>query len=175
MISPLPTRSRHIALASLVSLSCHTMAGMHAPRVDVGCVLLHEGRGCVRRAAYLRRNLLGTFAAYRNVEEVAIRVPGTICWDQLAVPWVANRKRLDLIFNPKFTVPLLGRTRKILVLHGSEWFVIPEHFPWFGCRFSWASFKLHARTADAIITVSNAVKRDVLAHTGIDPAKLVPM
>jgi glycosyltransferase involved in cell wall biosynthesis len=53
--------------------------------------------------------------------------------------------------------------------------VIPEHFPWFGCRFSRASFKLHARTADAIITVSNAVKRDVLAHTGIDPAKLVPI
>jgi hypothetical protein len=46
---------------------------------------------------YPRRNLLGTFAAYRNVEEVTIRVPGTICWDQLAVPWVANRKRLDLI------------------------------------------------------------------------------
>jgi hypothetical protein len=74
---------------------------------------------------YQNPKLIGTYAAYPNVEEVAVRVPGTVLWDQIAVPWVERRKQLDLIFNPKFTVPFLGRAKRIFVLHGSEWFLIP--------------------------------------------------
>src|SRR5579859_6821865 len=76
---------------------------------------------------YQNRKLLGTYSQYRNVTEVAVGLPGTVLWDQIAVPWVAYRHNLDLIFNPKFTVPYFTRARTAFVLHGSEWFAIPEH------------------------------------------------
>ena len=77
---------------------------------------------------YQNRKLLGTCADYRNVEEVVSTIPGTVLWDQVAVPWLAWKHRVDVIFNPKFTVPLYSRAKKVFVMHGSEWFVVPQFF-----------------------------------------------
>ena len=124
---------------------------------------------------YQNPKLLGTYAQYKNVEEIAVGLPGTVTWDQLAVPWVARRKRLDLIFNPKFTIPFFTRAKKMFVLHGSEWFVIPEHFlkhdRWYFNIF----VPLYCRRSDAFVAVSNAVKADVVKHTGVDGRKVFPI
>src|SRR5690554_5919463 len=75
---------------------------------------------------YQNPKLLGTYAGYPNVEELVMRMPGTVLWDQLAVPWMTRGRQLDVIFNPKFTIPFLHRAKKVWVFHGSEWFIIPE-------------------------------------------------
>jgi glycosyltransferase involved in cell wall biosynthesis len=124
---------------------------------------------------YQNSKLLGTYAQYKNVEEVAVGLPGTVTWDQLAVPWVARKKRLDLIFNPKFTIPFFTKAKTMFVLHGSEWFVIPEHFlkhdQWYFNLF----VPLYCRHSDAFAAVSNAVKADVVKHTGVDERKVFPI
>jgi glycosyltransferase involved in cell wall biosynthesis len=124
---------------------------------------------------YQNPKLLGTYAGTPNVEEVAVRLPGTVLWDQVAVPWKARKLGLDLIFNPKFTVPFWGKERRIFVLHGSEWFVIPEHFRLYDQWYFKNFVPLYCRRADAFIAVSNAVKKDVVEHTGIDANKVVPI
>lgn len=124
---------------------------------------------------YQNPKLIGTYAHHPNVEEVAVRVPGTVPWDQLAVPWIERRKRLDLIFNPKFTVPFIGKAKRVFVLHGSEWFVIPEHFRRYDQWYFKNFVPLYCRRADAFIAVSGAVKRDVVKHVGVDPAKVAPI
>jgi glycosyltransferase involved in cell wall biosynthesis len=121
---------------------------------------------------YQNPKLLGTYANYPNVEEVAVRMPGTVTWDQMAVPWIARKKRVDLIFNPKFTIPFFSKAKKMFVLHGSEWFVIPEHFKKHDQWYFNAFVPLYCRYADAFVAVSNAVKRDVVEHTGVDPNKV---
>jgi glycosyltransferase involved in cell wall biosynthesis len=124
---------------------------------------------------YQNPALVGTYAAYPNVEEVASTIPGTVFWDQLAVPWIARKKHLDLIFNPKFTVPFLGNAKKIFVLHGSEWFVIPEHFRLYDQWYFKNAVPLYCKAADAFIAVSHAVKRDVVEHVGVPADKVVPI
>jgi glycosyltransferase involved in cell wall biosynthesis len=124
---------------------------------------------------YQNPRLLGTYSQYPNVEEVAARMPGTVTWDQIAVPLMARRKRVDLIFNPKFTVPLFTRAKKVFVLHGSEWFVIPEHFKRYDRFYFNRAVPLYCRHADAFIAVSNAVKTDVVNYIGVDPAKVAPI
>jgi glycosyltransferase involved in cell wall biosynthesis len=124
---------------------------------------------------YQNAKLLGTYAQYPNVEEAAIGMPGTVPWDQIAVPWIARKKRLDLIFNPKFTVPFFSKAKKMFVLHGSEWFVIPEHFKKHDQWYFNAFVPLYCRHADAFVAVSNAVKTDVVKHTGVDPGKVFPI
>jgi len=124
---------------------------------------------------YQNSKLVGTYSQYPNVDEVAFSMPGTILWDQLAVPWIVKRKKLDLVFNPKFTVPLLSKAKKVFVLHGSEWFVIPEAFLWYDRWYFRRSVPLYCRRADTFITVSNTVKRDVVKHTGVNADKVVPI
>jgi glycosyltransferase involved in cell wall biosynthesis len=121
---------------------------------------------------YQNPKLVGTYADHPNVEEVAVRVPGTVLWDQVAAPWIANRRRLDLMFNPKFTVPFLGRGKRVFVLHGSEWFVIPQYFRWYDQWYFKTFVPLYCRRADAFIAVSEAVKKDVVEHTGVDAGKV---
>jgi glycosyltransferase involved in cell wall biosynthesis len=106
------------------------------------------------------------------VEEVALHIPGTVLWDQLAAPWIARRHRLDLIFNPKFTVPLFTRARTMFVLHGSEWFEIPEHFLRYDQWYFKIAVPIYCRSADGFIAVSSAVKRDVVKHIGVKPDKV---
>jgi glycosyltransferase involved in cell wall biosynthesis len=124
---------------------------------------------------YQNAKLLGTYAQYPNVEEVAVGIPGTVPWDQIAVPWMARKNRLDLIFNPKFTVPFLSKAKKMFVLHGSEWFVIPEHFKKHDQWYFNAFVPLYCRHADAFVAVSNAVKTDAVKYTGVDPGKVFPI
>ncbi|HLW23740.1 MAG TPA: glycosyltransferase family 1 protein [Steroidobacteraceae bacterium] len=124
---------------------------------------------------YQNPRLVGTYAQYPNVEEVAARLPGTVPWDQIAVPWIARRHRVDLIFNPKFTVPFLTRAKTVFVLHGSEWFVIPEHFKRHDRLYFNFFVPLYCRAADAFIAVSHAVKADVVRCVGVDPGKVYPI
>lgn len=124
---------------------------------------------------YQNPKLIGTYAKFANVEELVVRIPGTVLWDQVAVPWVARNRHFDIIFNPKFTVPLLGRAKKIWVLHGSEWFVIPKHFTWYDRLYVAASVPVYARAADAFISVAKFVKDDMLKEVSVDPDKIFPI
>ncbi|HEV2443285.1 MAG TPA: glycosyltransferase family 1 protein [Steroidobacteraceae bacterium] len=124
---------------------------------------------------YQNPKLLGTYAAYPNVEELVSRVPGTILWDQLAVPWVTRHRQLDIIFNPKFTVPLLHPARKIFVLHGSEWFAIPRHFKWYDRVYCRTVVPWYCHRADAFIAVANKVKEDAVRYVRADPEKIFPI
>ena len=124
---------------------------------------------------YQNPKLLGTYAAYPNVEELVSAVPGTILWDQVAFPWATRNRRLDIIFNPKFTVPFLHPAKKIFVLHGSEWFAIPGHFKWYDRVYCHTLVPWYCRRADAFIAVANKVKEDAVRYAHADPNKIYPI
>ena len=121
---------------------------------------------------YQNPELIGTYREYSNVEEVCVRLAGSVTWDQIAVPWVARRYHVDLIFNPKFTVPLLGKAKKVFVLHGSEWFVIKEQFLWYDRIYLKYAVPVYFRFANAIIAVSHAVKRDAVKAMAVSEEKV---
>jgi glycosyltransferase involved in cell wall biosynthesis len=138
-------------------------------------LLLTEGSRHRYVLIYQNPKLIGTYARYPNVEEVAAGMPGTVTWDQIAVPWIARKKKIELIFNPKFTVPFFSRAKTMFVLHGSEWFEIPEHFKKYDQFYFNLFVPLYCRRASAFIAVSHAVKKDVVAHTGVDAGKVFPI
>jgi glycosyltransferase involved in cell wall biosynthesis len=121
---------------------------------------------------YQNPKLLGTYAQYSNVEEIVARMPGTLLWDQIAVPWAIRNKNLDIIFNPKFTIPFFTKPKKIFVLHGSEWFAIPKHFKWLDQMYFGKLVPLYCRHADAFIAVAEAVKLDAVRYVHADPEKI---
>jgi hypothetical protein len=75
---------------------------------------------------YHDSKLLGTYARHPNVKEMVLAARSALLWDQGAVPRAARRENVDLIFNPKLSVPLRARCRTAFILHGAEWFVFPD-------------------------------------------------
>jgi glycosyltransferase involved in cell wall biosynthesis len=124
---------------------------------------------------YRNPNLIGTYGDGDRVREIAIPAPSALVWDQMAVPCLDRKENFDVIFNPKFTVPFLSQAKKVFVLHGSEWFVIPEAYLWYSRWYDKAFTSLYCHTADAIITVSNVVKKDIVKFTGVQPEKVIPV
>jgi glycosyltransferase involved in cell wall biosynthesis len=124
---------------------------------------------------YRNPDLIGTYADGNRVREIAVQAPSALTWDQMAVPWLDRKEKFDVIFNPKFTVPFVSKAKKVFVLHGSEWFVIPQAYLWYDRWYTNTLTSFYCHNADAVITVSNVVKKDIVKFTGVEPEKVVPV
>ncbi len=68
---------------------------------------------------------LGRYSAFSNCQEVFLPGGNKAIWDQFTIPMAAKKAKADLIFNPKFTVPLFTSCKTMMVVHGADWFVPP--------------------------------------------------
>ena len=74
---------------------------------------------------FMNEDNLGRFAGVRNVTEHLVGGANKAYWDQVAIPWACRRNRIDVLFHPKFTVPLMAPCKTVMVVHGADWFM-PE-------------------------------------------------
>lgn len=121
---------------------------------------------------YQDRRYLGTYGDRDHVKEVAVSVPSRVAWDQLAVPRVARREKLDLLFNPKYSLPLVTSCRTVFVCHGMDWYVMPE----WSRRIDRLNHRYliprYARKADRIIAVSNTAREHFLHYLDVPPDRV---
>lgn len=87
--------------------------------------------------------------------------PARILWEQLAMPFAVHKHRLDVLFNPGFTAPVLCGCPMLTVFHDLQHKQHPEYFRWFDLPFwnffLWAA----ARRSRCLITGSTATQNDV--------------
>jgi glycosyltransferase involved in cell wall biosynthesis len=92
--------------------------------------------------------------------------PGRILWEQFALPFAARKHRLNVLFNPGFTAPLLCSCPMVTVFHDLQHKRHPEYFRWFDLPFwnffVWAS----ARRSRGAISVSVATHDDLQRFYG---------
>jgi glycosyltransferase involved in cell wall biosynthesis len=115
---------------------------------------------------------LGRFADQPNVREVHVRAPDKLTWDQVAVPFLAMRERLDVVFHTKFSIPLVCPCATVMVLHGTERFVYPQFSHRSDILFFRTVYPFYLRRATAIIAVSENARKDVLRFMHLDPARV---
>jgi len=92
--------------------------------------------------------------------------PGRILWEQLGLPLAARKHRLNVLFNPGFTAPILCGCPMVTVLHDLQHKIHPEYFrrvdlPFWNF-FVWAA----ARRSRGIITGSAASHDDIQRYYG---------
>ena len=75
---------------------------------------------------YSKKANLGRYAGHKNAKEMFVYAPNKALWDQLVIPYMVRKERIDVIFHPKFTLPLFTKARTVMVLHGADWF-LPEY------------------------------------------------
>ena len=67
---------------------------------------------------------MGSFGDRPNLAERLVgRGWPSPLWDQLAIPFACRREAVDVLFHPKFTVPLLAPCPSVMVVHGADWFM----------------------------------------------------
>ena len=121
---------------------------------------------------YRSEDQLGRFAIPGRGREVVLHARGSILWDQQAIPRFAARERLDLLFNTKFTLPLLGKTPAVMALHGASWYVIPECYPWWDVRYIKMTMPLYCRRAAHLVSNSHCTTKDYVEIIGVPPEKI---
>lgn len=114
---------------------------------------------------YRNPELIGTYSNLGNhIKEVAETSPSVFTWDQISVPKIAKREKLDLIFNPKYSIPLNVKCPTVFVSHGLDWYVMPWASRWFDRLSHKYLIPRYANKADTIIAVSNITKEHVIKY-----------
>ena len=121
---------------------------------------------------YHHPGLKGTYREIDNLKEHVIKGKSRLCWDQYQVPHAAGVLGLDLIFNPKLSVPLVGKQKKILVMR-PEQFVHPEIFPWKDRRYFKMFVPRFCKAADRIIAPAKISAKHIVKFIGADAEKVI--
>jgi glycosyltransferase involved in cell wall biosynthesis len=113
---------------------------------------------------YRSSALVGTYGNERAVTEVALPARSVLSWDQVAVPAAVRRLGIDLLYNPKYSIPLTASCPSVWVCHGLDWYVMP----WGSRLMDRLSHRFlvprYASRAGAIIAVSEVTRQHVMQY-----------
>jgi glycosyltransferase involved in cell wall biosynthesis len=122
---------------------------------------------------YRNRSLVGTYRGEAAVEEIALPARSVLTWDQIAVPAAVRRHGIDLLYNPKYSIPLAAGCPSVWVCHGLDWYVMP----WASRRIDRLSHQFlvprYASRAAAIIAVSEVTRQHVMEYLHVAPDRVV--
>lgn len=99
---------------------------------------------------------LGTFAHHKNVTERWVKGSNKAIWDQFAIPRACREEKIDVLFHPKFTVPLFAPCKAVMVVHGADW-LIPEQaqfYTWWDVQYMRMMLPLYFKKSAVVISVS---------------------
>ncbi len=122
---------------------------------------------------YRNPAFVGTFATYANVKEILVKARGKILWDQVAVPRVAKREGINLLFHTKFTVPFFSRIPAVMSAHGASWFVRPDLYSnKIDLTYIRMVMPLYCRKSAAIVANSDLTRNDYIRVLKVPPEKI---
>ncbi len=91
-------------------------------------------------------------------------------WEHLVLPM--RMQQDDVFFCPSYVVPVTSRAPRIVVTHHGSYEAIPEAFPWWERSKARALYQYACNRADAVITVSESSKRDIVRFYGVDASRI---
>ena len=111
---------------------------------------------------YRNRERLGTYSGIDGVSEELLDGGSILFWDQMKVPGAVRRLGIDVLFNPKYSIPLNVSCATAWVCHGLDWYVMPEASRWIDrLNHRWL-IPQYAAKSDAVIAVSETTRDHVM-------------
>ncbi len=117
---------------------------------------------------------LGAHSEYANAVERHVPLGNKAVWDQVKMPLWFRRDRLDVMFHPKFTVPLICGKRSVMVLHGAGWFIPETRRFWSRTTRAYARMMMpiYCRRAGSVLSVSEITRQEFCTRLGVDESKI---
>jgi glycosyltransferase involved in cell wall biosynthesis len=116
---------------------------------------------------YRNRKRLGTYAGIDNVSEVLLEGGPIVYWDQVKVPRAVRELGIDVLFNPKYSIPLSVHCATAWVCHGLDWYVMPQASRWIDRLNHRLLIPQYAAKSDAVIAVSETTREHVMKYLGV--------
>lgn len=107
-------------------------------------------------------SLVGTYAGIPHVEEVSVPGRAVLWWDQVALPKELRKRGVDVLFNPKYSVPLTGSYPSAWVCHGLDWYVMPWASRYIDRLSHRHLVPRYAARSSAIVAVSEVTKEHLI-------------
>lgn len=120
---------------------------------------------------------LGRFAQYDNVTERVISGSNTAVWDQIRIPLACWKDKIDVIFHPKFTAPLLAPCKAVMVLHGAGWYMpeMVQYFKPLDVRYIHLVMPLYFRKCGVALSVNRLGAETFNRELNLPPGKIKPV
>jgi glycosyltransferase involved in cell wall biosynthesis len=112
------------------------------------------------------------FDEFPNAEIQVRTARSKAWWDQVTVPLAARRVKADIIFNPKFSIPLFSGLPRVMVLHSSDWFINPSNYSWWDNRYIRFMLPLYCARAAKVLSISKRARDDSVKYLHIDGSKV---
>jgi glycosyltransferase involved in cell wall biosynthesis len=116
-----------------------------------------------REEAYPRTSL---------AREVLLRGGSILSWDQWKVPRAVKRLGVDVLFNPKYSIPLTAKCKTAWICHGLDWYAMPEGSPFMDRLSHRFLVPRYVAKADALFAVSETTRTHMRQYLGIAPDRV---
>jgi glycosyltransferase involved in cell wall biosynthesis len=99
---------------------------------------------------------IGLFSQYANARELWIKGKNKAWWDQVAIPRACRTEKIDVLFHPKFTVPLFAPCKAVMTVHGADWLMREQaqFYTWPDVKYMQIMLPLYFKKSAAVISVS---------------------
>ena len=104
------------------------------------------------------------FSDLPNAQTQVLAARSSLWWDQVAVPLAARRMDVDLIFNPKFSIPLATRRPCAFVLQDSDWYLNPQNYQWWDNLYIRLLLPIYCRKAGRLLVISQFTLDSLVRH-----------
>jgi glycosyltransferase involved in cell wall biosynthesis len=117
---------------------------------------------------------LGRYEDFPNAYERAVAAPNKAWWDQVAIPLACRRERVDVLFHPKFTAPLLAPCPVVMTVHGADWFMPDQaiYYRPLDVRYIRTVMPWYFRKCAAVISVSQLTTDNFNQVLRLPPGKI---
>jgi glycosyltransferase involved in cell wall biosynthesis len=115
------------------------------------------------------------FEGFANVEVMGFdgAAPIRVVWEHTVLPLRLRQWGVDVFFGPAHTVPLIRTTRQVVAVLDMSWFRTGVHHTFVKRLYFRRMIPLSVKRADAVITISEATKRDVADIVNVDAKPIV--
>jgi glycosyltransferase involved in cell wall biosynthesis len=110
----------------------------------------------------------GRFREYINAKEVLAVAPHKFLWDQVAVPVIAWRERADVIYHPKFSVPLVSHCPVAMGLQEMAWRIWPRYYEKLDVLYQKTIFPIYCRKSKHFFPWSEFVLEEIRRYLAMD-------
>ena len=123
---------------------------------------------------YRNPDNLGNFSNYANVKETLVQGENKAYWDQVAIPAACRREKVDVIFHPKLTAPLMASCKVVMTVHGADWFMPDQavYYSNWDVRYMRLVMPFYFQKCSAVISVSQLTTDNFNNVLNLPPGKI---
>ena len=121
---------------------------------------------------YQTRTHFGRYKNYSQVKEVLLTAPSRFIWDQLLVPYFARKANVDVLFNPKYTVPLLTKRPTVPVCQGLPYYDFAQFHEWQDVMYAKFFLPKYYKKAAKVIAISDNIQDLLNRHVRVPYEKM---